>query len=312
MPPLPPQSKPVQPTVDLDRLWDFNDPAGTELGFRALVFEARAVGNLPYLAILYTQIARALGLQLRFPEAHVSLSEAEIILNAPGNYSEAEMNVPRIRYLLERGRVFNSTKQIDQAGPLFLAAFELASRTGEDHYAIDAAHMLGICLPAAAGAIWNERALEIAEKSADTRVRGWLGSIYNNLGWTVFGMNDFPRALQLLEAGLKFRQERGQERETRIAKWGVARALRALGRMNEALAMQEALLAEHEAIGSCDGFVFEELGECRLCLNRADEARPFFARAYEVLSKDPWLSRDEPARLQRIKELGAVDAEATL
>ncbi|MGA2229888.1 MAG: hypothetical protein ABSH22_03090 [Tepidisphaeraceae bacterium] len=45
-----------------------------------------------------------------------------------------------------------------------------------------------------------------------------------------------------------------------------------------------------------------------MCLNRAEEAGPFFARAYEVLSKDPWLSRDERARLQRIKELGGFDA----
>jgi tetratricopeptide (TPR) repeat protein len=310
MPPGAPAPQALQPTVDLDRLWDFSDPYGSELGFRALVVEARVVGNLPYLTIVFTQIARALGLQLRFPEAHAMLNEAEGILNNPGKFSEAEMNLPRIRYLLERGRVFNSAKQMDQASPHFLAAFELASKTGQDNYAIDAAHMLGICLPGPAAIVWNERALEMAEKSADPRARGWLGSLYNNLGWTVWGMNDFPRALKLLEAGVKFRQEKGQARETRIAKWGVARVLRSLGRIEEALVMQESLLADHEAAGTRDGFVFEELAECRVALNRAEEARKYYALAYDELRKDPWFARDEAAKLQRIKELGGVETKA--
>ena len=158
--------------------------------------------------------------------------------------------------------------------------------------------------------VWNERALEMAEKSADPRARGWLGSLYNNLGWTVWGMNDFPRALKLLEAGVKFRQEKGQARETRIAKWGVARVLRSLGRIEEALVMQESLLADHEAAGTRDGFVFEELAECRVALNRAEEARKYYALAYDELRKDPWFARDEAAKLQRIKELGGVETKA--
>jgi hypothetical protein len=38
-------------------------------------------------------------------------------------------------------------------------------------------------------------------------------------------------------------------------------------------------------------------------LNRPAEARPYFAAACEELSKDPWLAENEPARLQRLKEL---------
>jgi hypothetical protein len=47
------------------------------------------------------------------------------------------------------------------------------------------------------------------------------------------------------------------------------------------------------------------MGECLLLLNRAAEARPYFARAYAVLSQDPWLAENEPERLRRLKELGA-------
>jgi hypothetical protein len=57
--------------------------------------------------------------------------------------------------------------------------------------------------------------------------------------------------------------------------------------------------------GESDGYVFEELGECLLLLGRPGEARLFFARAYAELSRDSWLAESEPARLERLKELGA-------
>jgi hypothetical protein len=40
-------------------------------------------------------------------------------------------------------------------------------------------------------------------------------------------------------------------------------------------------------------------------LKRGDEAQPYFAKAYEVLSKDEWLAEQESGRLMRLKELGA-------
>ena len=63
------------------------------------------------------------------------------------------------------------------------------------------------------------------------------------------------------------------------------------------------MLVELEAAGLRDGFVFEELAECCLLLGRGDEARKHFAAAYVELSQDPWLTRDEPQRLARLKEL---------
>ena len=58
------------------------------------------------------------------------------------------------------------------------------------------------------------------------------------------------------------------------------------------------------AEGIPDGYNHEEIGECLLALGRPDEARPHFARAYEILSKDAWLADGEPERLKRLAELG--------
>jgi len=76
--------------------------------------------------------------------------------------------------------------------------------------------------------------------------------------------------------------------------------LRALGRYEEALKLQQSLKS--------DGYVHEEIGECLLALKRDKEAAVEFARAHELLSKDWWLAANEPARLARIKKLSRSDS----
>ncbi len=92
----------------------------------------------------------------------------------------------------------------------------------------------------------------------------------------------------------------------RIARWCVARCLRSLGRVEEALAEQQALAAELEAEGEVDGYVDEELAECLLVLGRGDDARAHFSRAYTELSGDAGLQANEPERLERLRALGTV------
>ena len=59
-----------------------------------------------------------------------------------------------------------------------------------------------------------------------------------------------------------------------------------------------------EAVGSRDGYVFEEIAENLLLLGRPDDARPYFARAYAELAANLWLLESEPARLERLKANG--------
>ena len=80
--------------------------------------------------------------------------------------------------------------------------------------------------------------------------------------------------------------------------------LRSLKRLQEALSRQMALEEEFESAGERDGYVFEEIGECLLSLERSGEAQPYFLKAYEVLAQDPWLPEQEPERLARMKKLG--------
>jgi len=283
---------------DFDALWDFAQPAQTEERFRELLPAARASGDRDYHLQLLTQIARAQGLARRFDAAHATLDHVRDGLND-------DLKTVRVRYLLERGRCFNDTDERDKARACFLQAWEFGQAERLDAYAVDAAHMMGIIeRPQSEALAWNLRAVEFASGSNRPEARRWLASLQNNIGWTYHAMGEYQRALDVFEHALQLRQAQGNPAAIRIARWCVAKMRRLLGRTEEALAEQRALLGECERARDPDGFVREELAECLLALSRAGDATPHFARAYELLSKDPKLARDEPARLQRLKELG--------
>lgn len=285
---------------DFDTLWNFDKPAETETAFRAILPSAEASGDKAYLAELMTQIARTLGLQQKFDEAHAMLDSVETLLPAAG---------PRayVRYLLERGRTLNSSKRQIEAMPLFETAWTRGNEGGFDNYAVDAAHMCAIAAPADQKLAWNLKAITLAEKSADPKARKWLGSLYNNIGWGYFEQKQYDLALDMFTKAVAFRDSLNQPTQLRIAKWCVAKTFRMLGKLETAHEMQQQLEAEWKTTEEGqDGYVYEELAECLLAMGRADEATPYFALAYQSLSKDQWLTRDEPARLERLKALGKV------
>jgi tetratricopeptide (TPR) repeat protein len=280
---------------DVDSLWNYNDPAGTEAMFRDLLPAARASGDPGYLAELLTQIARTLSLQRRFEAAHATLDEVKELLPAATPRAQ-------VRYLLERGRTFNSSRRLDEAKEQFLAAWHLALEANEEGFAVDAAHMMAIAEPGQAGLDWNLTALDLAERSLQEAAQRWKGSLLNNIGWSYHDMGRYEEALDVFQRGVSEQQRLGRAEEKRIAEWTVARALRSLGRVEEALVIQQRLLAS----GPSEGYSEEEIGECLLALGRAEEAAPYFARTYEKLGADPWLQENEPERIARWKELGGI------
>ena len=281
----------------LDRWWNFDRPAESEARFRV------ELGNLPTGSAaeieLRTQIARAQGLQRSFDAANDVLDQVEKAL--PGRPQRVT-----VRYLLERGRVFNSSGQATKAVPLFREALERSLDAGEDFLAIDAAHMLGIAAPPADRLKWNLDALAMTERTSDSRSKRWLASLYNNIGWTYHERGDYATALHYFQKALPAWQARGGDKEVRIAKWTIARALRSLRRLDEAWAIQRALLAEYEAAAEPSGYVYEELAEIELAHENEMAARPWFAKAYAALSTDPWLQANESARLERLRQRGGI------
>lgn len=285
---------------DLQELWDYNDPAGTESKLRAVLAKPEATDDRGYHAELLTQIGRTQGVQRQFDEAHRTLDEAEEMI-------DGDMHRAWVRLFLERGRVFNSSGSKDKAEPLFIKAWELASREGIDGLAVDGAHMVATVELHEEALRWNHKALDLADSSSDPDARRWTGSLCNNIGWSHHSIGDYDKALTYFERASQHRQAHGKADDIRIARWCIAKCLRSLERVEEALAIQREL--EHEIADreNPDGYVYEELAECLRALGRGDEAKPHFRRAHELLSKDPWFVEGEAPRLARLAMLGGVD-----
>jgi len=276
----------------IDELWDFDDPAASESRFRDAAGDASADRRRD---ILMTQVARALGLQGRYAEGMAIL---DAIPTADGDL-EVE-----VRTRLEQGRILNTRGDRDEARPEFDAAFEGAINAGLENLAVDALHMTAIVAPADEQLGLNERAIALANAATDPRARRWLASLYNNTAWTHFDAGNLDEALRLFELALEERLKVNKPRETGIARWAVARTLRAQGRTDEALAAQRDLKRFNAEAGIDDPYVEEELGESLLALGRLEEARPHFAKAAEGISADARMLANEPERITRLRELG--------
>lgn len=286
---------------DFDKLWDYHKPDETEKKFRELLPRAQQSKNPDYHLQLLTQIARTLGLQAKFDDAHKLLDEVEAKLTE-------DTKTARIRYLLERGRAFNSSKQKDKARALFLEAWEFGTRHGEDLHAVDAAHMLALVEPPEKKLAWNLKGMELAEKSKDARAKRWLGTLYNNIGWDFHDQKEYGKALEALEKCWEwYKQHAPESRGALIAKWSVAKQLRYLDKVDQALKMQRELLDAYEKAGQPDGFVFEELAECLLLQGKQDEAKPWFKKAYTALEKVTWVAEVYPERWARLKRLAEAE-----
>ena len=280
--------------MDIDSYWEYSDPAASEVRFRSLLGQVQGDQRLE----VQTQIARTFSLRRDFAQAHKLLDEVEPQLASAGAAA-------RVRYLLERGRTYNSAGDKERARPLFVQAWEIATAHDLAGLAVDAAHMVPIVVGGAEGAQWTQRGVDLARRSNDPKARAMLPALLNNHAWNLHDEGRHAEALPVFREAEAAWLATGRQPQGRIAHWSVARCLRSLGRLDEALTIQRSLEKEWAAAGSVDGYVLEELAELLEASGRGDEAKPYFRRAAEELGKDAWLARNEPKRLARLREKGS-------
>ena len=245
-------------SIEIEALWEYADPAVSETRFRAAL---EGKGGDTALELM-TQVARTYSLRGRFDEAHRVLDQVHAQLKTAGI-------APRVRYLIERGRTFNSAGDREKARKLFVHAFEQAQSGKLPGLAVDAAHMVAVAHAGSELALeWNRRGLALARGSTDAKSIALIPAMLNNLAWDLHAMGRYEEALALFEEAQAEWTARARPKQVHIAKWSVARCLRSLGRHEEALAMQRALQAEQAATGTRDPYVDEEIAENLKALGR--------------------------------------------
>lgn len=225
------------------RLWDFDDPDGSGERFAAAS------------AVMQTQVARAYGLAALYDDGHAVLDS--LVDNAlPSDV--------RVRIALERGRLLRSAGDVPDSVEHFQAAYDLASASGYAGLASDAAHMLALVLPDASEE-WTSRGLAAAATSPeDSLASAMTGALLNNRGWALADASRWDEAYELFDQAVTARSKvveivggKAAAASLHAARWTRARANRALGNRDAALAEMRELAATE--IGAADPYVAEEL-----------------------------------------------------
>jgi tetratricopeptide (TPR) repeat protein len=283
----------------LRALWNFSDLEATEQVFvDRLADETTAEGRAEVL----TQLARIEGLRDRFEEGERLIDEAESLAGAS--------TVARARVDLERGRLRRSSGNVEAALPLFESASALALEANELFIAVDAAHMAALAARNRDGFVaWTERGIALVE-SAEPDVRYWLGPLLNNLGWEYYDAGHYSEALVAFERALEERErDPANEEPIALARYAVAKTLRALDRPDDALPLLEQAAAWADAEGEPDGWYHEELAETHAALGRAADARSHADLAMLLLTAaDPSFGQD-PTRVARLRELAGEEQQ---
>jgi tetratricopeptide (TPR) repeat protein len=284
----------------LRALWDFADPDASEQRFRALLESDASADDR---AEILTQLARVAGLRGHFGAGDLLVDEAEALRPASA--------AARSRIRLERGRLRRSGGDPAAAFPLFESAYEIARTGGEHFLAADAAHMAALVDPEGMRT-WTERGIELAEREPDASY--WLGPLLNNLGWELHEAGEHERALDAFQRALHAREQDPENKAAiEIARYAVAKALRALGRPAEAAALLEQAVAWAEGEGNPDGWFHEELAESYAELGRPTDAAAQARRALAILpGGDPSFepNGERAARLRRLTETTDADRDA--
>jgi len=281
-------------SAQLDKLWNYAQPAESETRFRTELAKYPAASR--EALEIETQIARTQGLTRKFDAADKTLDAVLPKLDA----------VPvrvKVRYFLERGRTRNSSGEREAAVALFREALKLSERDtlpGADFYRVDALHMLGIAATGDEQLDWNLKALAAASSSKDERAVRWAPMLHNNIGWTYFERGQPKTALDHWQKALPLHEAGGNAQNVRIARWTVARGLRATGALDDAKKMQLALAADIEAANEGDGYVYEELAEIAFAQGDKAAAKAWAGKAHALLKDDPSM---EAARLTRLAAL---------
>jgi len=285
------------PENNLESFWNPLDLQATESVYRAWL---EREGPSPEV---FTWLGRAEGALGRFGDARTSLEKAE-----KGIEDEAVISAPalKIRWLIERARLYILDKTPYQARNLLVNAWELARKTGEDSLAIETAQLLSVSESLKSQQEWIARALEVAEKSQAEKAKHWLGSLYVAMGLKLYDLRQFDKALAAFEKSSHFSHEQGLERESLGARCLGGKVLRTLGKLEEALEVQKAVLLQLDQAGWRDGRVYEEMAEIHHTLKHEAEAQQYFELAYRELSSDAWIVDNQPVQIKRLRSLGKV------
>jgi tetratricopeptide (TPR) repeat protein len=216
--------------AELDALWLPGDPIASA---ERLAAAAAEPGRSELVrAELETQRARAFALQGR-------IEEAEALLDS----LEPASGVLEVRVLLERGRIRLAAGRAAEAVPLLESALRAARRDADTGLAIESSLALAEA-DRPHTEQWIEEGLADLSGTGDPGLLRWGVVLHDLRGWARLDDGDAGAALESFEDAAELADDYGTLDQRFAAHWAVGRALRELGRIDEALEVQRRLEGE--------------------------------------------------------------------
>lgn len=285
---------------NIDGFWQANNLPETEAQIRGQLPQPGTAEWSSKSLELLILLARVQGLRQDLPGARATLDQVgQLIAEGRGRPDSKT----ELRWLLEQGRILCLSMNPAKAHDVFVQVWNLATESGQSFFAIEAALLLSTIRPPKSQNEWLQKALKIADSSKDQEARQWLSQLLLLDGWRAFDGHQFEKALEGFERAIAQASTTSHEDRGFLLQWSKARTLRALGRVAEALAIQESLLAKMSYLGRVNGHVYLEIAECKQILKAHDEAKTNFELAHAQLSADTWYSDNRSEELNRMKHL---------
>lgn len=207
----------------------------------------------------------------------------------------AKPNEPKgwSRFLGVRGRFeWQDQKDNAKATATFKEMYDYCLQHKLYSRAIDAAHMVAITGGPEEQITWAYKGIEAAEASGDT---GWLGPLWNNLGWVYNERKQYDKSLEALLKAREYHHKGKNELPKLIADIFVARAYRMVGNIDEAekwtakshewAKRLHAQDPENSDYNERLGNTHEELGDIAIARDRREEGLAHFRTARTLLIK---------------------------
>jgi len=219
------------------------------------------------------------------------------------------------RYLGVRGRFEWKDDDLARATSTFKMMYEFCRENELYERAVDAAHMVAITAPHEEQIFWAKRGIEAAEEGNMT---GWLGPLWNNLGWSYDEMGEHDEALNALLKAREFHYSGKRDVPKLVADYSVGVQYRKLKNIEKALQWMkpaaewaDRLYAAEASVDHAEwvGWTHKELGEIAVLEGDGNQAKREYGVALEKLreAKMPdWDAEGFGKIEQKLADLGSV------
>jgi tetratricopeptide (TPR) repeat protein len=294
-----------------DSLFKIDEFEKATSAYQGAAVVAEKADNKSVLAESYSQIARCYLKLDRLDDGKEWLAKA-------GDIATEDLPNGWSRYLGVKGRfewreaaikTHELNPEVESAANTFRDMYEYCLAHALHERTVDAANMLSIVGPKSEKIDWGLKGIKAAELGG---LEGWLGPLWNNLGWNYDEIADYGKALEALKKAREYHYKSDKVIPRLVADWSVGVQFRKTGQLDSARAViakvsskAESLYADSATAEYAEwvGHASQEMGEIELITGNNNRALEHFKKAKTMLDEAGMPNWDAPGFMELTKKI---------